>query len=74
VVFEGPACAGGASDVEPGDENFSIIAEVNNRFDRNVYRVPRASGPARFVWGHETLDWEGLRAKGVEPNGRLVVY
>jgi hypothetical protein len=74
VLFEGPACAGGASDAEPGDENFTIITEGNNRFDRNVYRVPRASAPAGFVWGHEVFDWDGLRAKGVEPNGRLVLY
>jgi Right handed beta helix region len=74
VLFEGAACAGGVSDAEPGDENYTIITEGNNRFDGNIYRVPRASGPARFVWGHKIFDWDGLRAKGVEPNGRLVLY
>jgi parallel beta-helix repeat protein len=52
MFFEGVACAGGgASDVEPGNENFAIITDGNNLFDGNVYRVPRTSGPARFVWG-----------------------
>jgi parallel beta-helix repeat protein len=74
MTFEGAACAGGASDVKPGHENFSIITDGNNLFDGNVYRVPRTSGPAHFVWGHEDLDWDALRGKGVEPNGRLVVY
>jgi hypothetical protein len=74
MTFEGAACAGGASDAKPGDENFSIITDGNNLFDRNVYRVPRTSGPPRFGWGHSTFDWNGFRANGMEPNGRLVVY
>jgi hypothetical protein len=74
ITFEGDACAGGASDVEPGHENFSIVTDGNNIFDGNVYRVPRASGPARFVWGHATFDWDGLRGQGLEPNGQLVMY
>jgi hypothetical protein len=74
MTFEEVACAGGASDVEPGHENFSIITEGNNVFDGNVYRAPRMSGPVRFEWGHATFDWGGLRGKGVEPNGRLVRY
>jgi parallel beta-helix repeat protein len=74
MTFEGAACAGGASDVKPGHENFSVITDGNNLFDGNVYRVPRTGAPSRFVWGHEILDWDALRRKGVEPNGRLVVY
>jgi hypothetical protein len=74
MTFEGAACAGGASDVKPGHENFSIITDGNNLFDGNLYRVPRTGGPARFAWGHEVLDWDALRGKGVEPNGRLLVY
>ncbi|WP_235983934.1 right-handed parallel beta-helix repeat-containing protein [Bradyrhizobium australiense] len=74
ITFEGAACAGGASDVKPGHENFSIITDGHNLFDSNVYHVPRASGPARFVWGHATFDWDGLRGQGVEPNGHLVIY
>lgn len=74
MTFEGAACAGGASDVEPGHENFSIIMDGDNLFDGNVYRVPQTGGPARFVWGHEVLDWETFRGKGLEPKGRLVVY
>lgn len=74
MTFEGAACVGGVSDVEPGHENFSIITDGNNVFDGNVYRVPRASGPARFVWGHATFDWDGLRGQGVEPNGQMVIY
>jgi Right handed beta helix region len=72
--FEGAACAGGASDAKPGNENFAIITDGNNVFDSNVYRVSRTSEPARFVWGHTTFDWDGLRGKGVEPNGQLVIY
>jgi hypothetical protein len=74
MTFEGAACAGGASDAGPGDENFAIITDGNNVFDRNVYRVPHGSGPARFTWGHATFDWDGLRTQGVEPNGSLVGY
>jgi Right handed beta helix region len=74
MTFEGAGCAGGASDVEPGDENYSIIEAGNNRFDRNVYRVPRMSGALRFEWGHVILDWDGLRHRGLEPNGKLVIY
>jgi hypothetical protein len=75
ITFEGAACIGGASDVEPGDENFFInITDGNNFFDSNIYRVPRMSGPARFVWGHETFDWEGWRRRGLESNGKLVIY
>jgi hypothetical protein len=74
ITFEGAACAGGASDVEPDDENFSIITDGNNVFDSNVYRVPRTAGPARFGWGHATFDWDGWRRNGLEPNGKLVIY
>jgi hypothetical protein len=74
MIFEGAACAGGISDAEPGDENFSIITDGNNVFDANLYRVPRSIGPPRFAWGHASFDWDGLRAKGVEPNGQLVAY
>jgi parallel beta-helix repeat protein len=74
ITFEGPACAGGASDARPGDENFTIISDGNNRFDSNVYRVPHVRGRDRFVWGHSTFDWDGLRQSGLELNGRLVLY
>jgi hypothetical protein len=74
MIFEGAACAGGASDVKPGDENFAVVTDGNNVFDGNVYRVPRASGPGRFPWGREIFDWDDVREKGVEPNGGLVFY
>jgi hypothetical protein len=74
LTFEGAACAGGASDVKPDHQNFSIITDGHNRFDNNVYRVPRAAPAARFAWGHAIVDWAGLRALGVEPNGRLELY
>jgi hypothetical protein len=74
MIFEGAACAGGASDTEPGDENFAIITNGNNVFDGNVYRVPRGVGPQRFVWGHAVFEWDELRRRGIEPNGRLVRY
>lgn len=72
--FEGALCAGGVSDVQPADENYSIITEGNNRYDGNIYRVSRAAGPARFVWGHSTFDWDGLRDIGVELHGQLITY
>jgi Right handed beta helix region len=74
ITFEGDGCAGGASDTEPGDENYSIITDGDNSFDGNVYRLPRIGRRLRFVWGHETYDWNRLRGIGVEVNGRLVVY
>jgi hypothetical protein len=73
MTFEGAACAGGASDAKPGDENFAIITDGNNRFDGNTYRVGRPSGPARFVWGQDVTDWNGFRRKGLERSGRLVL-
>lgn len=72
MTFEGAACAGGASDTKPGDQNFGIIADGNNRFDGNTYRVGRAAGRARFVWGRDVTDWDGFRRKGLEQSGRLV--
>jgi parallel beta-helix repeat protein len=75
ITFEGAPCAGGASDVSPDKENFLIISAGNNRFDRNVYRVPRTASAYRFVWGHdEGLDWAALRRAGLEPNGQLILY
>ncbi|QWG24805.1 right-handed parallel beta-helix repeat-containing protein [Bradyrhizobium sediminis] len=74
MIFEGAPCAGGASDTKPKDENFAIIANGNNRFDANTYRVRSTSGPARFVWGHDVTDWDGFRRKGLEQSGRLVLY
>jgi hypothetical protein len=74
MVFEGAVCAGGASDAEPGDENFSIIADGNNVVDANIYRVPRDAGPQRFVWGHAVFQWSELRKIGIETDGQLVFY
>lgn len=74
MTFEGTACAGGVSDAKPGDENFTIITDGGNVFDRNVYRVRRPGGAGRFVWGHATVDWDGLRENGVEANGQLLTY
>jgi Right handed beta helix region len=74
ITFEGAPCAGGASDVDESNENFLIISNGNNVFDGNQYRVPRASGPARFVWGHEVFSWEGFQKKHLEQNGRLTLY
>ena len=74
MTFEDAACAGGVSDTKPDDENFSIIMDGNNSFDGNVYRVPRSSGSARYVWGHEVTDWYGFRQKGLEKGGQLVFF
>jgi hypothetical protein len=74
MTFEGAPCAGGASDTKPGDENFAVIANGDNRFDANTYHVPSVSGPARFVWGQDITDWDGFRRKGLEPGGRLILY
>lgn len=73
TTFEGAACAGAASDVKPGDENALIIENGNNRFDRNVYRVPR-NASLRFAWGHAVFGWDELRRAGIEQNGRLINY
>jgi parallel beta-helix repeat protein len=73
-TFEGHACAGGASDVAVGDENYSIISEGNNIFDGNIYRIPQMAGTETFVWGHETVDWPGFRKMGLELNGQLQKY
>ena len=72
--FDGSACAGGASDTLPGDENFSIISDGNNVFDHNIYRLGQIEGPTRFAWGHDEYDWDGFRAHGAEPHGTQVVY
>lgn len=74
MTFEGAACAGGASDTKPDDENFAIITNGNNLFDGNTYRVPREAGPARFVWDQDVTDWDRFRQKGLEPSGRLEVF
>ena len=74
ITFEGAPCAGGASDTARHDENFDIIAKGDNRFDGNVYRAPRNSGPDRFAWGREITDWAGFRRKGLEKNGRLDLF
>jgi hypothetical protein len=74
MTFEGAPCAGGVSDTKPGDENFTIITDGNNLFDRNRYRVSQPDLPARFVWGRDSTDWNGFRRKGQERNGRLVPF
>jgi hypothetical protein len=74
MTFEGAACAGGASDTKPDDQNFAIIANGNNQFDGNTYRVGRTSEPARFVWGQDVTDWDRFRRKGLERSGRLVSF
>lgn len=74
ITFEGAPCAGGVSDTLPSDENFAIITQGNNLFDGNIYRAPRGSRPARFVWGREVTDWDGFRRKGLEKNGQLILF
>ena len=74
MTFEGAACAGGVSDTKPGNENYAIITDGNNRFDGNTYRVARPREPARFVWGHTVTDWNGFRRGGLEENGRLIPH
>jgi hypothetical protein len=73
LTFEGAPCAGGISDTAPDNANYSIITDGNNHFDGNIYRA-RASKDERFPWGHKVLNWEGLRAAGLEPNGQLMFY
>lgn len=74
MTFEAAACAGGASDTKPGNENYAIISEGDNRFDGNTYRVGRSDKRARFAWGHVVTDWDGFRRNGQERNGRLVPF
>ena len=73
MTFEGAPCAGGVSDTEPENENYSIITNGNNRFDANIYRA-RTNKEERFPWGHQVLNWDALRAAGLEPNGQLMFY
>jgi parallel beta-helix repeat protein len=73
MTFEGAVCAGGASDTQPEDENYDIIAKGNNRFDGNTYRVRGVSEPPQFVWGRDVTDWAGFRRNGLEQTGRLVL-
>lgn len=74
LTFEGAACAGGTSDTTPDHPNFGIITRGNNRFDENIYRVPRTQAQPRFVWGRELTDWNGFRSLGVEAQGQLIAY
>jgi parallel beta-helix repeat protein len=74
TTFEGSACAGAASDVDPDCENALIIEHGNNLFDRNIYRVPRGNAPLRFAWGHAVFGWDELRRAGLEQNGSLIIY
>ena len=74
MAFETTACAGGASDTKPGDENFAITSEGANRFDGNTYGIGRSDRRARFVWGHDVTDWDGSRRNGQERSGRLVPF
>jgi len=73
MTFEGAICAGGVSDTKPGNENFRIITDGNNRFDGNTYRVRGGSEPPRFVWDQDVTDWSGFRGKGLEQSGHLVL-
>jgi parallel beta-helix repeat protein len=74
TTFEGDACAGGASDVKPDHENYSIIENGNNKFDRNLYRMPRQHSKQVFVWGSTETDWAGAQKLGFEPQGQLILY
>jgi parallel beta-helix repeat protein len=74
TTFEGSGCAGAASDVAPGDENYALIETGSNVFNRNSYRIPYDSGRLRFEWGHAVLDWSELASRGVERDGRLIRY
>ena len=71
ITFLGAGWTGGASDAQPGAENFSIIENGGNRFDHNTYRVPDGVRP-QFIWGHALLDLTGFRGKGQELNGILL--
>lgn len=71
ITYLGAGWTGGASDVQPGAQNFSIIENGGNRFDHNTYRVPDGVHP-QFVWGHSLLDLTGFRVKGQERNSILL--
>jgi hypothetical protein len=44
MTFEGAACAGGASDIKPGHENFSIITATTSLTETSIVFRERA-GP-----------------------------
>ena len=71
MTFDGPPCAGGVTDADPGDSNYRIISSGGNEFDNNVYYVSLNSGPSRFIWGHRTKSWSAFQGAGQERRGRL---
>ena len=73
MTFQDAACAGAASDTGSLDPNFDIIDSGSNRFDGNIYRVPRRAETPRLAWGRDVTDWNGFRRKGQEQRGRLIL-
>lgn len=73
MTFVGDGVAGGTSDSDPGDENYSIIEAGNNRFNYNVYRV-KTAGSVDYEWGQATHNFSGFRSQGQEASGQQVLY
>jgi parallel beta-helix repeat protein len=71
ITFLGAGWTGGASDTQPGAENFSIIESGGNRFDHNTYRVTYGVRP-QFVWGHALLDFAGFQRQGQERHSSVL--
>ena len=75
MTFEGAACAGGASDTKPDNENFAIITDGNNRFDGNTYPCParERTGPLRVGAGRHRLERVSAKGPGTDRPPRLVL-
>jgi hypothetical protein len=59
-------------DVE-GNITAQEVRESNNVFDRNTYYVADVNA-LYWEWGGSPINWTGLRSRGQERNGRLVVF
>lgn len=72
VNYRGRGISGGASDVAEANPNFGIIQTAGNRFEGNVYSIPRSAVAPGFIWGRSPIDYAEFRLEGQEREGRLI--
>jgi hypothetical protein len=72
IVYLGAGKAGGVADTKPGDENYGIITDGQNRFDYNTYKGPDINRSIEFAWGSGAGRYgcSEFREIGQEINGR----
>jgi parallel beta-helix repeat protein len=73
ITCLGDCSLGGASDSDPGDENYDIIETGGNSFDFDTIRRPVASA-VEYAWGHAEYTFAGFRGVGNEANGQEITY